>query len=155
LGVAENNRTVVSRTCENGRAIATDDSSGKPAFLQSQGERSANQAGADDRYLANGHQIFSPQGHRGTEKAEVITKSISRVRSSIRFSLLCLCVSVVSFLLRRSCGRRQAQSCAADPSIRRIDRDRATERRPIMPCRDRDAPRLKAHRRRRPRTPVP
>jgi hypothetical protein len=56
VGVAEINCTLGSRTLENGRAIATDDSSDKPAFLQSQGERSANQAGADDRDLANGHQ---------------------------------------------------------------------------------------------------
>ena len=72
--MAEIDRGLAAGTLEDGRAIATDDSSKKPALLQSQGERSANQAGTDDRDLANGHALFSPQRHGGTEKAEGHTR---------------------------------------------------------------------------------
>ena len=64
IGVSGINRSLASRTLENRCAIAADDSSGKPVLLQSQGERSANQAGADDRDLANGHRlVISPDSH--------------------------------------------------------------------------------------------
>src|SRR5271163_6460 len=70
IGVSCINCCLGTRTLENGRAVASDDSPAKPMLLQSQSERPADQARTDDRDLTNRHPIFSPQRHRGTGKAE-------------------------------------------------------------------------------------
>ena len=46
------------RTVQDCRAIASDDAAGESLLPESQSKRSANQAGADDRDLANGHQAI-------------------------------------------------------------------------------------------------